>query len=280
MCMQNEIKKDQEISDIFYRLGLFLLLLSCGISIFVIPLVLLGIFQMIYIIIMAMLFLIITALIHKTNKQENYFFIFLAFSISALIYSFMLYWGPGDTIENKVFSIFLTTLLVVIPIIFLTKITGKDLGSIYLKKGNLRLGLIIGLLTFSFFLITAIPVSIWIFGGRELSSDRLIYLTPWILAFIFLNALREELLFRAFFLKKYEELLGTDKSNLLQAMIFSLAHIYFPFNPFLPIYLVLTFLLGLAFGAVMQKTDSILASILFHAGADIPVILAVFSLLL
>jgi membrane protease YdiL (CAAX protease family) len=68
-------------------------------------------------------------------------------------------------------------------------------------------------------------------------------------------------------------------SNFLQAMIFSLAHLYLPFDSFLPIYLIITFLLGLGFGAVMQKTDSALAAILFHAGADIPVILSVFSLL-
>lgn len=277
--MERDRKENETGKSLFSQLKLFILFLMCGLSIFVVPLFLLGIIKMIYIIVVPILFLITAILFYKMKQLENYFPLFFAFSIAALVYAFMLTWGPGDTIENKVFSIFLTTVLVVVPIIFSTKIIGEDLGSIYLKKGNLRLGLIIGLLTFLIFLITAIPVSIWIFGGQEISADRLIYLAPWILAFIFLNALREELLFRAFFLKKYEEFLKPDNSNLLQAMIFSLAHIYVPFNSFLLIYLILTFFLGLAFGALMQKTNSILVSILFHAGADIPVILAVFSLL-
>lgn len=277
--MQKDNRNNEKDESFFYQLKLFILFLICGLSIFVFPLFFLGIIKIIYVIVVSVLFFIIMMLLYTMKQLENYFHILFAFSLSALVYSFILYWGPGDTIEHKVFSIFLTTVVVVIPIIFLTKITGNDLGSIYLKKGNLRLGLIIGCSTFLLFLITAIPVSIWIFGGQEITADRLIYLAPWILVFIFLNALREELLFRGFFLKKYEEFLGADNSNLLQALIFSLAHIYIPLNPFLPIYLVLTFFLGLAFGAVMQKTDSILVSILFHAGADIPVILAVFSLL-
>jgi len=40
---------------------------------------------------------------------------------------------------------------------------------------------------------------------------------------------------------------------------------------------VIVFFLGLAFGAIMQKTNSLLGSILFHAGTDIPVILGIFS---
>ena len=112
-----------------------------------------------------------------------------------------------------------------------------------------------------------------------MSSDRLISLTPWIAIFVFSNAIKEEMLFRGFFLKKYEFHLGSEPSNFLQAIIFSLAHLYLPFDSFLPMYLIIVFLLGLGFGAVMQKTDSALAAILFHAGADIPVILSVFSLL-
>jgi membrane protease YdiL (CAAX protease family) len=35
--------------------------------------------------------------------------------------------------------------------------------------------------------------------------------------------------------------------------------------------------LALAWGAIMQKTESIWGSILFHAGMDIPVFLSIFS---
>ena len=96
---------------------------------------------------------------------------------------------------------------------------------------------------------------------------------------MFLNAIREEILFRGLFLKKYDTFLGGDTSNVLQAIIFSLAHLSAQVTPFTFVYLILSFFLGLAFGGVIQKTDSLLGAILFHAGADIPVIIAVFSFL-
>jgi membrane protease YdiL (CAAX protease family) len=188
-------------------------------------------------------------------------------------------WASGTTIESIVFNMLISIMIIVVPIILLTKISKNDMSSLYLQKGNTRLGIIIGLLTFSIFLLTALPTAIYIFGGQHIPFDRLIDLLPWILLFIFLNGIREELLFRGLFLKKYGTFLGVDASNVLQALIFSLAHLSTQITLFTFIYLTLTFFLGLAFGAVIQKTDSLLGSIIFHAGADIPLIIAVFSFL-
>ncbi len=188
-------------------------------------------------------------------------------------------WTSGTSIEIIIFNILISTLIIVVPIILLTKISKNDLSSLFIQKGNLRLSLIIGLLTFSIFLITALPTSVYLFGGQNIPLERLIYLVPWILIFIFLNGIREEILFRALFLKKYENFLSADTSNVLQAIIFSLAHLSTQFTPFAFIYLILTFFLGLAFGGVIQKTDNLLGAIFFHAGADIPLTIAVFSFL-
>jgi len=43
------------------------------------------------------------------------------------------------------------------------------------------------------------------------------------------------------------------------------------------IFLAVLVPLALAWGYLMQKTDSIWASILFHAGMDIPIMLGIFS---
>jgi membrane protease YdiL (CAAX protease family) len=169
-------------------------------------------------------------------------------------------WVSGKTIENIIFNMLISTLIIVIPVIVLTKISNKNLSSLFLQKGNLRLGLIIGLVTLSLFLLIALPTAVYLFGGQIIPFDRLLYLVPWILIFVFLNGIR-------------------DVSNVLQAIVFSLAHLSAHFTPFVFIYLILTFFLGLAFGAVIQKTDSLFGAILFHAGADIPVIIAVFSFL-
>ena len=273
------MERRKEEKSRFHDFGLFILFLVCGILIFVSPVLIKELYRTMYSVFIPILFLIIIAFIYLSKNLKSYFPVFLAFLVASLVYSPQLFLGPGTTIEGKTYTTFLTALLVILPIILITKISGKEMSSIYLNKGNLRLGLIIGLATFLFFLVTSVPVSIWIFGGKEISRDRLISLTPWIAVFVFSNAIKEEILFRGLFLKKYEYILGATPSNFLQATIFSLAHLYVPFDSFLPLYLFMTFLLGLGFGAVMQKTDSALAAILFHAGADIPVILAVFSLL-
>jgi membrane protease YdiL (CAAX protease family) len=199
--------------------------------------------------------------------------------MASLVFYLQMPWASGTTLESIVLNKLISTLIIVVPIIFLTKISNNGISSIFLQKGNFKLGIIIGLATFSIFLLTSLPISVYIFGGQNIPLDRLISLSPWILAFVFLNSTSEEILFRGNFLRKYENFLGEDHSNVLQAIIFSFAHLSAQFTPFVFIYLILTFLLGLAFGGVIQKTDSLLGAILFHAGADIPVIIAVFSFL-
>jgi len=239
-----------------------------------------GDIKTIYLIGNPVLFLVGALLLRRNKHLEKYFPVLFAFFVSSLANSLNSLGpyssGPGTTMESRVFNLLLSTLLVVVTIVLLTKISGSDMASIYLKKGNLRLGLIIGLATFLFFLVTSVPASIGLFGGRDVTSEQLVTFAPWIAAFVFSNSLREELWFRGLFLKKYESFLGADPSNLLQALIFSLAHLTPKPNL---IYLVIFFFLGLGFGATMQKTDSLLGSILFHAGADIPAILSVFSVL-
>jgi hypothetical protein len=105
---------------------------------------------------------------------------------------------------------------------------------------------------------------------------------PWILPIVFANGLREELLYRGLFLRKYESLLGKAPSGLLQALIFSLSHSVAgigitQYTPYISLLVVSTFILGLVLGYVMQKTDSIIGPILLHAGTDIPIFIGIFS---
>ena len=167
-------------------------------------------------------------------------------------------------------------------IILFTKISGNSLSSIFLKKGNIKLGIIVGLIGFFIFAITAIPVAEYMFQGQNLSIDRVIAWLPWIIPIVLLNGVREELLYRGLFLKKYEVKLGPKTSNLLQAIIFSLSHSVAgvglnTYTPFIWALVIFTFALGLAWGYIMQRTDSIIGSVLFHAGTDIPVFIGIFS---
>lgn len=273
------MNQSEKGKDKVYQLKSFILFLTCGLLIFVVPIFIRDIIRIIYFIALPLVFLIVSIILYKNTQQNKFLPVFFAFFIASLVFFLQTPWVSGTTIENIVLNMLISTLIIVVPIILLTKISKNNISSLYLQKGNTRLGIIIGLVTFSIFLLTALPAAVFIFGGQNIPFDRLIDLSPWILTFVFLNAIREEILFRGLFLKKYDTFLGGDTSNVLQAIIFSLAHLSAQITPFTFIYLILSFFLGFAFGGVIQKTDSLLGAILFHAGADFPVIIAVFSFL-
>jgi membrane protease YdiL (CAAX protease family) len=91
------------------------------------------------------------------------------------------------------------------------------------------------------------------------------------------NAAQEELLFRGLFLRKLQPFLGSLLSNLLIVFVFTLLHKGVTYSSNDYIFLAILIPLGLAWGYIMQKTDSIWGSILFHAGTDIPIFLGIFS---
>jgi membrane protease YdiL (CAAX protease family) len=87
----------------------------------------------------------------------------------------------------------------------------------------------------------------------------------------------EELLFRGLFLRKFSRFIGPYRANVITAVVFALAHLKVEFTPFLPGFIILAFLLGLLFGWIMQRTDSILAPALLHAGIDTLIIQDAFA---
>ena len=172
-----------------------------------------------------------------------------------------------------------STLIISLTIIGFTLAAGKNLSSIFLQRGLLKLGLRIGLIGLLVFTLASIPLSEMFFGGANITISRAISWTPWILIFILGNAFNEELLFRGLFLKKLEPFLPSFLANLLVGLIFTLHHTGVGYAPETLMFLAFLLPLALAWGATMLKTDSLWGSFLFHAGADIPVVLAIFSTL-
>jgi membrane protease YdiL (CAAX protease family) len=284
--MRNNTLSKMETDKKFRRSALFAFFLTCGISIFTIPLLLPDPIKLTYRIAVCIIFFTSALLIRRKTYLAKFLPLVFAFFISSIVTIFeyflysnqsLLYWISPSRMDLTILFKVLSSLIVIIPIVFLTKVTKKDLGSIYLRKGKLKLGLTIGIILFLFFLATSIWTSTLLYEGKNLTFNKLIAWLPWILVFVFSNGVKEEIQFRGFFLKKYETFLGVDPSNLLQSMIFALAHIDETYSPVMIFFLFIVFLLGLAFGGVIQKTDSLIGSILFHAGTDIPVILGIFS---
>ncbi|NIP24900.1 MAG: hypothetical protein GWO38_14055, partial [Phycisphaerae bacterium] len=93
-------------------------------------------------------------------------------------------------------------------------LAGGNRQSIFLVKGRLGIGLVIGAIAFTVFAVMAYEP--WV-GDDEIMA-KLLPWTPWVLLFIFANAIEEELLFRGLFLKKYEAFFNRHTANLLTAV--------------------------------------------------------------
>ena len=117
--------------------------------------------------------------------------------------------NPGYAL-GKVYD----TLLVVVTILVLVKLSGADLGSLYLRKGNLRWGLGLGgLVLFNF------ATSALIFFATGYSNPALLgSAVLWGCVFAFSNGFLEELWLRGLFLKHLTPLLGFAGSILVTSL--------------------------------------------------------------
>lgn len=147
--------------------------------------------------------------------------------------------------------------------------SGGDTNGLFLRSGNLRLGLIAGALGFAAFAgIGALQAM-----GSGLSWATVAAALPWIAIFIFSNAIMEELWFRALFLKKLEPMVGANTALVITAFVFALVHISSTYVIDILLFLVALLALGLLWGWLMRKSGSIWGAVLIHAGADVLVIL-------
>ena len=167
-------------------------------------------------------------------------------------------------------------IIVVCVIVLFTRLSHYNLGSIYIQKGNLKLGLTIGLIAFFAAIVGSVPMA-GLFKAQNLNFSRIIHWVSWILIFVLANAVLEELLFRGLFLRKLQPIYGKNLSNVLIAIVFTVLHGSVTYTEDQRIFIAVLFPLALAWGYIMQKTDSIWGSILFHAGMDIPIMLGIFS---
>ncbi|HEY7779901.1 MAG TPA: CPBP family intramembrane glutamic endopeptidase [Ktedonobacterales bacterium] len=190
----------------------------------------------------------------------------------------------GDSLASTVgasVAVQLVELVIaVVVVVGLTRAFGGDLGSLYLRPGRIGRALVIGVAGFVvFYALAALQLSSRIFPtSGPVSLHRYLALTPALLVVVLSNGFLEELVFRGLFLRKYNAFFGPYLSNVLQAVVFALAHVGVTYTPFALAFIVLiVFPLGLLAGYLMRSSNGIVASSLFHAGADIPIYLAFLS---
>ena len=234
----------------------------------------------------SILLLLVALLARRSKRFEKYWQIIFAMFIMSVVVFLDRIFGiyrisylniKDNTPFGYAFEKLNECFVVVSVIITFTFLSGGNLGSIYIQKGNLRLGLIIGLTTFSLAAAGSIPMANLLFKAKDLSLTRIIPWIPWLLSLALANGAIEELWFRGLFLRKLQPFFGKFISIFLIAIVFTLLHGLATYTSNNAIFLAAVFPLALAWGYVMQKTDSIWGSILFHAGMDLPIFLGYLS---
>ncbi len=226
--------------------------------------------------------LVVTLLLRRSEMGKEYWLVFYVLFVAgaAVLLSTLfsgnllkLFWLTPASPSWIAVAKLSESLWRVITILVLMAMIGADQRSMYLKGGNLSLGLAVGIAGFVGFAgLAFIPLANQ--GGM---LNKLLSLSPWILIFVLANGFTEELLYRGLFLKRYEPFLGKGLSNLLAAIVFTMIHLQVTYVSDVVRFLLIVFPLALVWGYLMQKTDSLWGSALFHAGADCMIILGIYA---
>ena len=262
-----------------FRLGIYALFLLCGFLIFAVSSVSPDL--SIGTVTVPLLFLLTTIVLHGNVRFKTYWEVFFAFFVFSLVWftRHLILDSPSvhpfyATLSGNVVAQLIDTTVVIIPIILLTIASRSKLSSIFLRKGNLKLGSVVGLTVLAIFYLLSAVVAI---SAAGMSPSRFLFLTPFFL--VLTNGFKEELWFRGLFLNKYESLLGVRLSNFLQAPIFTMSVVEAEFSSVLIGIVLVSFFLGLGLGYLMRRTGSIFGSSLCEAGSVIPIFLVAVSVL-
>jgi uncharacterized protein len=185
----------------------------------------------------------------------------------------------ASTVQGTVWAQLSATLLLAIPIVLLTRASGNSLRSIFIRKPANWWGLVAAVVCFVAIYALAIRGRTETFFPTHgvLTPARIFALTPALVVLVLLNGFREELWFRALFLNKYARFLSPLSSNVLAGVIFTSFHVQVQYSASVLPFLAYALLIGLIAGWLMQRTKSVLAPAIFHAGTDIPIFLVYLS---
>jgi membrane protease YdiL (CAAX protease family) len=259
------------------RIALFGAFLTCGMLIFVFGSPYYSIFptnrNTVYNTIICIALGLCTFLLYRHERSGKYWQASYAFFVASVanwllgLRVFRFLDASSGTLAGITLDKMAQFLPVVFSILVLTAAARWDMGSIYIKKGNLKRGLSVGLLIFAAFAAGGMMLGI----GRGTSVAALLSAVPLLLVFCFANASMEELWFRGILLKKLEPLLGSGSSLVLTTVVFGISHVGATYVAGAQVLGLLATVLALGFGCgyLMQKTDTIWGAILVHAGADL-----------
>ncbi len=112
-----------------------------------------------------------------------------------------------------------------------------------------------------------------------IAQARYLTLMPALAVLAISNGFQEEILFRGLFLRRYEAYFPFWAALILQALVFSIAHLGITYSSLGAALFTLLFALplGLVAGVLMRATRGVLTPATFHGALDIPIYLAFLS---
>ena len=225
----------------------------------------------------------LTFYFQRNERFHKYWEVTFAYFCGSL--GLFLAWAPGSwperlfgvsdsTAQGVAILKFSELVPVALTIILLTMIVQGNLAPIYVQKGNLKAGLGLGLL-----------LSLIIFGvylvisSSNIDLEKAIQAIFWMLIFAVSNAFFEELLIRGLLLKRFIALLGSTWALVLSALCYGLFILGVQSASGSTQYgaLLLIFPLGLLYGFIMHKSDSIWGPVCIHAAIDLIFLVSVFA---
>jgi membrane protease YdiL (CAAX protease family) len=214
---------------------------------------------------------------HKTDRTDlkNLAFTFMVLNLAFLIVSAFTpgFWHlKDDTAQGFALSKLSDSGIICAVLIISFILGGYKLKSIYLAKGKLIAGLLIGIILLTVFGYLAINNPQARMEPGFLGKNYV-----WILIFVFANSCMEELVFRGIFLEKLNSFFKPVWSIILTSVCFAAPHLTANYSPNVLFFSGIVFVLGMMCGYAMQYTRSIIAPILIHAGADLMIIVPVFA---
>jgi membrane protease YdiL (CAAX protease family) len=266
------------------RAGLFALFLICGLAVFVFGVDYhtrfwtntSGAFK----VGLSVLFLVAMMMLRRSERGRAYWpaaFAFFAASLANIATWYLAgpfqdwLWGlagvSAESPQGLMVGKLVDVVLRLAPIFALVWLAGDGLGSLFLRKGNLKWSLNIGLLALVNFTATAIAIA----AGRGDDLTVVFSSLPWWFAFSLMNGFMEEIWFRGLFLDRLQPAIGAAGVIWLTSLVFGVSHLFATYlEPSgAPVFATIVLTLGLAFALLMRKTNTIWGSVVFHLAADL-----------
>lgn len=268
------------------RLGLFALLTTCGFLVFALTMTFVPVLPMWGNYAARVGFLAIFGTLwwvaRDGDRLSRFRPVFFAYFTAVLALSLGFFFGDWalklfrlttQTPAGIAVAKFSQACVIVFGVLVMVRLCSEKLSSLYIRRGRLLLGLSVGLIAAA----VCFAFSLHQPGTQGLGASRLWAMSPWILLFVVSNGFMEELLFRGLFLGRYKPLIGRWPAIFSTALAFALAHMQVKYAPDVLTFLVVVLGLSIAWGWLIEKTDSLWGSALFHAGADLLIIVPIFK---